>query len=519
MSKKTSELNLELYPKQDLAFRSLATDLLFGGASEGGKSHFIRVSLIFWCSLVPGLQCRIFREYFDDVVDNHMNGPNSFNVLLAQWVGDKLVEITKTEVRFWNGSLIQLGHLGSDRSSTRGQGKETHVLVFDEATYISHKHIAFMRGWCRMPLNMQKKLPEQLRDLYPEYSDAELEGFFPRIISTANPIGKSVGYFRRQYVKARAPYAIERASDEEGGFLRQYIPSTVYDNPSADPEANKRRLSGMGAALAQAMHGGDWDAPIGDYFKDFSEEKHVIPAFKPPQHWFKWRSFDWGSGDPFAVYWLTISDGEEFIDHEGRQRFYPLGCIIVYREWYGCSEEDQSKGLHMRNEDIATGIVARTSEVQERWITLTDSYPFNDLGMTGPRRDLKYTIADIFQESGVTLTRGNTARLFGWGQIRDRLKGGDRGPMLLICDNCQFLREYLPALETDPSNPEDAVQDGEATHACDALRLGVAAKPLVRKKESPPLGTAEKFREDNYSIKGILEKLDEPERISYRGRR
>lgn len=516
--RKTSELNLELYPKQDLAFRTLATDLLFGGASEGGKSHFIRVALIMWCTAVPGLQCRIFREFFDDVVDNHMNGPNSFNVLLAPWLDEKLVEITKTEVRFWNGSLIQLGHLGSDRSSTRGQGKETHVLVFDESTYISHKHIAFMRGWCRMPLNMKETLPKYLRPLYPEYTDEQLKEFFPRVISTANPIGKSVGYFRRNYVKARPAYAIERASDDEGGFLRQYIPSTVHDNKSADPEANRRRLSGMGKATAQAMHLGDWDAPIGDYFKDFSEDKHVIPAFKPPDHWFKWRSFDWGSGDPFAVYWLTVSDGEEFITYEGSRR-YERGAIIVYREWYGCDEEDQSKGIHMRNQDIARGIMSRTLENQERWITLTDSYPFNDIGMSGPNKSSKYTIADIFEEQGVALTRGNTARLFGWGQVRDRLIGGDRGPMLYICDNCQYLREYLPALETDPANNEDAVTDGEATHSCDALRLGVAAKPFVREKKKLALDIHQKFRQDNLSVTGILDRLNEPESRSYRGRR
>lgn len=519
MASRKSELDLKLYPKQDLAFRTLATDLLFGGASEGGKSHFIRVALSVWCSLVPGLQCRIFREYFDDVADNHMNGPSGFKALLAPWVADKLVEVTRPEVRFWNGSLIQLGHLGSDRSSTRGQGKEVHVLVFDEATYIARDHIAFMRGWCRMPSGMKDKLPEQLKGIYPEYSPAQLREFFPRIISTANPIGKSVGYFRRQYVKARPTLAIERASDDEGGFLRQYIPSTVYDNLSADPEANRRRLSGLGKATAQAVHLGDWDAPIGDYFKDFEELTHVIPGFNPPKHWFKWRSFDWGSGDPFAVYWLTVSDGSEFTDSEGRQRYFPHGAIIVYREWYGCDDDDQSKGIHMRNQDIAHGIATRTLESQERWITLTDSYPFNDLGMTGPNKSAKYTIADIFADEGVPLTRGNTARLFGWGQVRDRLKGGDRGPMLFITDNCPFLREYLPALETDPNNPEDAVSDGEATHSCDALRLGVAAKPFIRQAPKDTIATAERERIKYMTVSGILEQLSAGEKRGYRGRR
>jgi hypothetical protein len=39
-----AELDLELHPKQELAFNSLATEILYGGAAGGGKSHLMRVA-------------------------------------------------------------------------------------------------------------------------------------------------------------------------------------------------------------------------------------------------------------------------------------------------------------------------------------------------------------------------------------------------------------------------------------------------------------------------------------------
>ena len=43
-------MNLELQPKQTRAFLSRATEMLYGGAAGGGKSHLMRVAAISWCA-------------------------------------------------------------------------------------------------------------------------------------------------------------------------------------------------------------------------------------------------------------------------------------------------------------------------------------------------------------------------------------------------------------------------------------------------------------------------------------
>jgi len=42
-------LHLSLHPKQKVAKNTSATEVLYGGAAGGGKSHLMRVAAIAWC--------------------------------------------------------------------------------------------------------------------------------------------------------------------------------------------------------------------------------------------------------------------------------------------------------------------------------------------------------------------------------------------------------------------------------------------------------------------------------------
>ena len=452
-------LDLELWPRQLQAFDSEGTEILFGGATEGGKSHLLRVALITWCLAIPGLQCVLIRKKIDDIIKNHVKGPTGFEALLSPLIDLKLVRVTVEGISFFGtGAYISFVHCQDERQFNSAQGVEKHVLVIDEATQISERLIRFFRTWVRMPMEMKEGLPEQFK------------GKFPRILYTANPIGISVSFFRRAFVKARPAFEIEKIE----GFLRQYIPSKYTDNGSVDEEAHKGRLAGLGdQALAKALDEGDWDAPVGDFFPEYSEETHVIPDFEIPTHWFKYRAFDWGGSDPFAVLWVAVSDGEEFVAN-GQQYWFPRGALVIYREWYGCDPLDPAKGVRMSNESIAEGILHRTSE-NDCSITLTDSLPFQTRG--GP------SIAQVFRENGVSLDRADTARESGWSHMRDRLKGRDGFAMIYIQQKCKFVRDYIPALPRHPTKSEDAAEHGEATHVCDVVRYLCAAYPVIADKK------------------------------------
>ena len=108
LSTSHSALNLALHAKQSLAFQTVATEVLYGGAAGGGKSHLMRIAAIVWCASIPGLQVYLFRRIRDDLFKNHMEGPQGFRALLAQWENDGLVTIIEDEIRFWNGARIYL---------------------------------------------------------------------------------------------------------------------------------------------------------------------------------------------------------------------------------------------------------------------------------------------------------------------------------------------------------------------------------------------------------------------------
>lgn len=471
MSTEEDEIRWNLWPRQLQALNSPATELLFGGASEGGKSHFIRVATSAWCMEIAGLQCAIFRKHFDDVTGNHMNGPTGFRTMLQPFIAAGHVTLTQTEVRFANGSLITLNHIADDRDLDKRQGRETHVLVFDEATQIQERFIRFIRGWCRMSKEFKQTLPVEYRDR------------FPRIIYTANPIGPSVGYFRRHFVKARQEFVIERTSDTEGGFLRQYIPSRVGDNLSADRTALKRRLAGMGdAALAKALEEGDWDAPVGDFFPEWTE-RNITAPFTPPKYWKRWRGFDWGTTHPFAVGWFCSSDGESFTDRNGKIRWFPRGAVVQYREWVGCDPDRPNVGLGMRNQEIARGILKQSEIECEGCITLTDSLPFQDRGG-------EYNIAEIFAKEGVMLTQAAMARVQGWSEMRGAIQGvmidsndKKRSPLYYVTEDCPYTIDYIPTLARDPKNYQDALKDGEQSHVCEMVRMALFGRLPQSKQE------------------------------------
>lgn len=464
----TIALDLELWPRQLQAFESEGTEILFGGASEGGKSHLVRVILITFCLAVEGLQCTLIRKRFEDILKNHVEGPTGFKVLLRSLIEAKKARITEHEVRFHNGSLISFQHCQDERQFDSAQGVEKHVLALDEAPQISERLIRFFRGWCRMPIEMKARLPEWLRNK------------LPLILYTGNPIGASVGFFRRHFVKARAPFEIEYVE----GFKRQYIPSKAEDNKSVDLAAHHGRISGISTdpGMILALEG-DWDAPVGDFFREWNEEKHVVPDFLPPAHWFRYRSFDWGTAEPFAVYWWAVSDGESFRDHRDVERWYPRGALICYREWYGCNPEHPAEGLRLRNEEMAEGILKRSPMPYEvRVSTVTDSLPFQDRGGT--------TIAETFAKCGVLLTLGDTSRVPGWSQMRGRLKGiyvdsndKEPTPMIYFCSSCRYARDYIPAIPRHDTKMEDAAESGEATHAPDAIRIACMSRARVVDQE------------------------------------
>ena len=312
----TPQIDTRLQPKQGLAYKTIATELLYGGAAGGGKSHLMRIAAIMWCLAIPGLQVYIFRRKFPDLWKNHMEGPTAFPVMLAEYIeaGWCKINLSKNYIEFYNGSKILLCHCQHEKDMYDYQGAEIHVLMVDELTTFPEKVYRYLRGRVRLG---GLQLPAGWR------------GMFPRIINSANPGGIGHNWVKMTFIDVQPEYEIRRMGKKEGGMVRQFIPARLEDNRALtanDPEYEDR-LEGLGnEALVEAMRRGDWDIVAGGMFDDvWDRDKHIIRPFPIPSSWAIDRTFDWGSSKPFSVGWWAESDGTGATMADGTVRYFPRG--------------------------------------------------------------------------------------------------------------------------------------------------------------------------------------------------
>jgi hypothetical protein len=458
------KLRLELHERQSDAFLSDATEILYGGAAGGGKSHLLRSAAIAWCFDIPGLQVYLFRRTSPDLLSNHMEGPSGFPAMLAEWIEAGFVKInySKGFIGFGNGSKIFLRHCQYEKDVYNYQGAEIHVLMMDELTHFSKAQYAFLRSRVRLGgLN----LPDRYR------------GRFPRIIGASNPGGVGHNWVKMTFVDSAPPMAVHQTDAEDGGMRRQFIPALLEDNPTLlenDP-AYEQRLEGMGSpALVRAMRTGDWDIVAGGMFDDvWDRTKHAIHAFPIPASWRIDRAFDWGSSKPFSVGWWAESDGTP----APNGRVFPRGSLVRIAEWYGWDGKNPNVGVRMPDVDIARGIVAHEKRMGIHGRVKAgpaDSAIFS--GNPGTR-----TTGEIMRSEGVHFTESDKrpgSRANGWEALRRMLTAAmqerPEEPGLWVFDTCsQFIRT-IPTLPRDERKPDDIDTDAE-DHIADETRYRVTA--------------------------------------------
>jgi hypothetical protein len=490
-------LNLHLHSKQALAFQTSATELLYGGAAGGGKSHLMRIAAIIWCAAIPGLQVYLFRRIRDDLVKNHMEGPKGFRAILAPWVLAGFVTIVEDEIRFWNGAKVYLCHCKDEKDIYKYQGAEIHVLLIDELTHFTETMYRFLRNRVRM---VGIKLPLQY------------EGSFPRILCGANP-----GNIGHLWVKAtfvvcgHLPMTIYETEPAEGGMARQFIPAMLEDNPSmaSDDPGYENRLEGLGSPqLVRAMRHGDWDVIEGAFFGEFSRLHHVIEPFEIPSYWTKFRSGDWGSAKPFSFgWWAVVGD-----DTWQNGKLLPRGALIRYREWYG-SPNHNNVGLKMPAEEVAAGI--KKLETEEINYGVLDPAAFaSDGGKSIAERMYAPPNLLLFRRADNKRVPQHGA-MGGWDQLRARLIGtcerlesgqvnwSSGRPMIYFFTTCLDTIRTLPALQHDKSRPEDLDTDGE-DHAGDDVRYACMSRPYARPAvvPQPMRGASEMTMEEAWNLTG-----------------
>jgi len=471
-------MELSLHSKQGCAFLSEATEILYGGAAGGGKSHLARAAAISWCYDIPNLQVYIFRRTSPDLWKNHMEGPTGFPAMLAEWTNAGLVNINQSKgfIEFWNKAKIHLCHCQHEKDIYSYQGPEIHVLIIDELTQWLWSMYTYLRGRLRLGGLI---VPEKYK------------GVFPRILCGANPGGIGHNSVKFAFIDNCRPFEIRQMPQDEGGLKRQYIPALLEDNPTLtenDPDY-EYRLEGLGnKALVKAMRWGLWDIVSGGAIDDvWDMTKHIVEPFDIPKTWRIDRSLDWGSSKPFSVAWWAESDGSDVVVSPGKTRAFPKGTVFRIAEYYGWN------GLPNEGCRKSAPDVAKEIKNIEAGSSILSGFRVNP----GPADtsiwdadDEGQSISAKMERQGVRWTKADKrpgSRKAGLEEVRDRLSNGLKIPIekaaMFIFSTCgQFIRT-VPTLSRDQKNPDDVNTNAE-DHVYDEVRYRLMTKRITTTTES-----------------------------------
>ena len=350
-----------------------------------------------------------------------------------------------------NGARLKFRYLDRDADAENYQGHSYTRIYFEELTNFPD-------------IKPVMKLKATLRSGNPNVPC--------RFRATGNPGGPGHQWVKARYIdpdpKGFKPITeIVDVNGRKIETVRVFIPSFLFQNKYLGDDYVARLATSGSENLVRAWLNGDWSVIEGAYFDCWRTDKHVVRPVELPEHWFRFRAFDWGSARPFCCLWIAVSDGT--------LPQFPKGALVIYREWYGSS--DPNVGLKMRIEDVATGILSREAQ---------DPKPEDGgrLGVADPAifaEDGGPSMAEKFAQQKCYWKRADNKRIPGWQQVRDRLIGEDERPMLYVFSTCTHLIRTLPALQHDQNKLEDVDTEGE-DHAADALRYGCMSRPYIKPK-------------------------------------
>lgn len=452
-------------PQLEAIMATWCEELFFGGARGGGKSDYLlgdyAQDIDNYGENWKGI---IFRKTYKELEELVSRSKQIYSKLGGVW---KKADFTWI---FPNGADLKMRHLEREEDAEKYQGHQYTWIAFDELSNWPDMRAYLMLKACLRNGN----IPIPVK----------------RMRSTGNPGGAGHSWVKARFIENN-PFGFEPideilfvnnktgaiSSEYIEGYERQvssrmFIPSRIQDNQillQNDPTYIARLAQTGGEALVRAWLLGDWDAIEGAYFDTFNKDKHILPNFLIPAHWYKIRAFDWGYSRPFCTLWGAVSDGD-LLNIGGKQISLPRGAIIIYREYYGCSGK-ANEGLKLDAREVARVTKRLQEEMGEKMNDQVADPAIFDVS-TGQ------SISEQMDECGVSYRPADNKRLNGWQQIRGRLYGVDGRPMLYITENCKNLLRTLPLMQYDKTKPEDLDTDLE-DHAVDTLRYLCMARPIT----------------------------------------
>jgi len=446
--------------------------VFFGGARGGGKTDAVLGDFLehadAYGSNAIGLMIRRTRTELVETIER--------SKVIYTPLGWSFHEQDKMW-RATNGARLRFAYLERDADANQYQGHSyTRVYVEELGTFPDAKPIlklmATLRSGAGVPVGFR---------------------------ATGNPGGPGHQWVKRRYIDPD-PSGWRVFQDSLTGLERVFIPSLVGDNKYLG-EGYVNQLKAVGSeTLVRAWLEGDWSVIEGAFFDCWSK-RNVIDPIELPSDWKRFRSGDWGFAKPFSIgWWAIVSD-----DTPVRPGLVlPRGCLVRYREWYGCKPDQPNVGLRLTAEEVGAGIKKRQQSAQE-------DIPNGVLDPAAFAEDGGPSIAERMGNAGAWFSKADNKRvaatgaLGGWDMMRHRIKGEDPSRPMVVCfSTCKDSIRTIPSLQHDPDRAEDLDTEAE-DHAADEWRYACMSRPWM----PPAVDAATPKKPSDYRAFTDHERLDD----------
>ena len=162
--------------------------------------------------------------------------------------------------------------------------------------------------------------------------------------------------------------------------------------------------------------------------------------------------------DMFAAYWIAV-------DQNGRE--------YVYKEIHKPNMVVSEAAKYLKSVDDPETLIY-----------------FAPPDMWSRRNDTGRSVAEIFSDFGIYLSRAKADRHTGWIDMKEHLhpgfdEMGNKAAGLRIFENCKNLIHDIPLAQFDETDPDDmAKEPHDITHSLDAIRYFCTGRkiPLLSEK-------------------------------------
>lgn len=360
----------------------------------------------------PGINIGLFRRKY-----TQLEGPGGAILrsqeLMSHWAD------YNAGLRRWTmptGALLQFCHCENENDVFSYQSQQFDILLYDEQTQFTKFQIRYLLTRNR----------------------ATKDKVIPFAAGATNPGGESHVMFKEEFVDVGEPEQVHEVEVEPGRFEKHiFIPARLEDNQileKRDP-GYRATLESQPEETRRALLYGDFDVFSGRFFPEFRKEIHVVPPFEIPPYWKRIRSLDYGLDMTACIWWAVANNGQ----------------VFAYRELH-------EPGLNLTK--AAEKIVNMTPD--DEHISYTTASP----DLWSRRQETGASGVEIMSRAGLKgLVKANHKRIAGWRAMREYLEPfeikDDKGNVtetarMQIFSNCKNFIKYLPMLQHDEHNPEDA---------------------------------------------------------------